>query len=38
VEHGGRSVRVRPLPIGVPFDHFVHLAEMAPKVLAVLML
>jgi len=34
VEHGGRSVRVRPLPIGVPFDHFVHLAEIAPKVLA----
>lgn len=33
VEHGGRSVRVRPLPIGVPFDHFVHLAEIAPKVL-----
>ena len=34
VEHGGRSVRVRLLPIGVPFDHFVHLAEIAPKVLA----
>jgi trehalose 6-phosphate synthase/phosphatase len=33
VEHGGRSVRIRPLPIGVPFDRFVHLAETAPKVL-----
>ncbi|XP_046388620.1 alpha,alpha-trehalose-phosphate synthase [UDP-forming] [Ischnura elegans] len=30
VEHAGRTVRVRPLPIGVPFDHFVHLAKKAP--------
>lgn len=37
VEHGGRSVRVRPLPIGVPFDRFVHLAEIAPKVMVKLM-
>ena len=33
VEHGGRSVRVRPLPIGIPFDRFVDLANSAPKVL-----
>ncbi|KAF2898680.1 hypothetical protein ILUMI_07493 [Ignelater luminosus] len=34
VEHGGRTVRVRPLPIGIPFERFVELAEKAPKVLA----
>jgi len=33
VEHGGRTVRIRPLPIGIPFDSFVKLAEMSPKVL-----
>ncbi|PSN33121.1 hypothetical protein C0J52_15546 [Blattella germanica] len=33
VEHGGRTVRVRALPIGVPYDRFVQLAEAAPKVL-----
>jgi len=33
VEHGGRTVRVRPLPIGIPFERFVELAEKAPKVL-----
>lgn len=33
VEHGGRTVRVRPLPIGIPYDRFVHLAETAEKVL-----
>lgn len=32
VEQGGRSVRVRPLPIGIPFERFVELAEKAPKV------
>lgn len=32
VEHGGRTVLVRPLPIGIPFDRFVKLAESAPKV------
>lgn len=32
VEHGGRTVRIRPLPIGIPFDRFVELAEKAPKV------
>ncbi|KAJ8933916.1 hypothetical protein NQ314_013717 [Rhamnusium bicolor] len=32
VEHGGRTVRVRPLPIGIPFDRFVELAEKAPRV------
>ncbi|KAF4521294.1 hypothetical protein B566_EDAN002298 [Ephemera danica] len=31
VEHGGRTVRVRPLPIGIPFDRFVQLAEAAPE-------
>ncbi|XP_064215204.1 uncharacterized protein Tps1 isoform X1 [Tribolium castaneum] len=34
VEHGGRSVRVRPLPIGIPFERFVELAEKAPRVLS----
>nr|APZ77037.1 trehalose-6-phosphate synthase [Gampsocleis gratiosa] len=33
VEHGGRTVRVRPLPIGIPFDRFVQLAESAPRVM-----
>lgn len=33
VEHGGRTVRVRPLPIGIPFDRFVQMAETAPKVM-----
>lgn len=33
VEHGGRSVRVRPLPIGIPFDRFVELAKTAKKVI-----
>jgi len=33
VEHGGRTVRVRPLPIGIPFDSFVKLAEESPKVM-----
>ena len=29
-EHGGRSVRVRALPIGIPFEHFESLARSAP--------
>lgn len=33
VEHGGRTVRVRPLPIGIPFERFASLAKNAPKVL-----
>jgi len=33
VEHGGRTVRVRPLPIGIPFDRFVSLAETANRVM-----
>uniref|UniRef100_A0A182J7Z1 Uncharacterized protein n=1 Tax=Anopheles atroparvus TaxID=41427 RepID=A0A182J7Z1_ANOAO len=33
VEHGGRSVRVRPLPIGIPFERFVELARTARKVI-----
>lgn len=33
VEHGGRSVRVRPLPIGIPFDRFVELAKTAKRVI-----
>lgn len=32
VEHGGRSVRIRPLPIGIPFDHFVELAKGAKRI------
>lgn len=31
VEHVGRTVRVRALPIGIPYERFVHLAETAPK-------
>ncbi|KAG5896540.1 hypothetical protein JTB14_030744 [Gonioctena quinquepunctata] len=34
VEHGGRTVRVRALPIGIPFERFVELAEKAPRVLS----
>lgn len=34
VEHGGRTVRVRPLPIGIPFDRFVQLAQSAVKVMS----
>lgn len=30
VEHAGRTVKVRPLPIGIPFDRFVQLANTAP--------
>lgn len=33
VEHGGRSVRIRPLPIGIPFDRFVDLARTARQVI-----
>ncbi|CAG0890117.1 unnamed protein product [Darwinula stevensoni] len=33
VEFAGRSVRVRPLPIGVPFARFEELAKDAPSVL-----
>ncbi|KAH8339391.1 hypothetical protein KR074_004033 [Drosophila pseudoananassae] len=33
VEHGGRTVRIRPLPIGIPYERFVNLAQTAPKVL-----
>ncbi|XP_050535102.1 uncharacterized protein LOC126902117 [Daktulosphaira vitifoliae] len=34
VEHGGRTVRIRPLPIGIPFDRFVQMAEQAPAVIS----
>lgn len=33
VEHGGRSVRVRPLPIGIPFERFVELAKTAKPII-----
>ncbi|CAG7837219.1 unnamed protein product [Allacma fusca] len=33
VEHGGRTVRVRPLPIGIPFERFVQMAKEAPQLL-----
>ena len=29
-EHGGRTVRIRPLPIGIPFKRFEELAQKAP--------
>ena len=28
--HGGRTVRIRALPIGIPFAHFETMAKMAP--------
>jgi hypothetical protein len=31
VEHGGRTVRVRPLPISIPFRNFEQLALSAPE-------
>jgi len=30
VEHGGRTVRIRPLPISIPFTRFEQMAEEAP--------
>ena len=33
-EHGGRTVRIRPLPIGIPFQRFEDLAKEAPKTLS----
>ena len=30
VEHGGRTVRVRPLPISIPYQRFHQLATQAP--------
>lgn len=30
VEHGGRTVRVRPLPISIPFKRFDEMANLAP--------
>jgi hypothetical protein len=35
VELAGRTVNVRALPIGIPFDRFVALAETAPQVITV---
>ena len=29
-EHGGRTVRIRELPIGIPFAHFETMAHSAP--------
>ena len=29
-EHGGRTVRIRELPIGIPFAHFETMAQAAP--------
>ena len=29
-EHVGRTVRIRALPIGIPFAHFETMAKMAP--------
>lgn len=34
VEHGGRTVRVRPLPIGIPYERFVQMAHEAPKLIS----
>lgn len=34
VELGGRTVCIRPLPIGVPFDRFVQLAQTAKQVIS----
>lgn len=35
VEYGGRAIIIRPLPIGIPFNRFVRMAEVAPKVLQI---
>jgi trehalose 6-phosphate synthase/phosphatase len=32
VEFDGRSVQIRALPIGIPFQRFVCMAQAAPKV------
>jgi trehalose 6-phosphate synthase/phosphatase len=32
VEYDNRTVHVRPLPIGIPFNHFQQLAFKAPRV------
>lgn len=34
VEHGGRTVRIRPLPIGIPYERFVQMAQTAPKLIS----
>lgn len=34
VEHGGRTVRIRPLPIGIPYERFVEMAHTAPKLIS----
>lgn len=34
VEHGGRTVRIRPLPIGIPYERFVQMAHKAPKLIS----
>ena len=31
VEHGGRTVRVRPLPISIPYQRFQQMAQEAPE-------
>jgi trehalose 6-phosphate synthase/phosphatase len=33
VELAGRTVHIKPLPIGIPFDRFVQLAETTPRFL-----
>ena len=30
-DHGGRTVRIRPLPIGIPFQRFEDMAKDAPR-------
>ena len=33
-EHGGRSVRIRALPIGIPFTNFQTLAQSSPATIS----
>lgn len=33
VEYGNRIVRVRSMPIGIPFDRFIEMAQQAPSVI-----
>lgn len=33
VELAGRTIQVKALPIGIPFERFVHLSEKAPAFL-----
>lgn len=33
IEHAGRTIKVKALPIGIPFKRFVEMSEKAPSFL-----